>query len=376
MEAAGVRGKMKEWICEWLRGRRQKVVVEGAESGWEDVWSSVPQGTVLGGVLFNLYVNDMDEGIESFVRKFADDTKMARIVEEQEDALALQRDIDAMVKWAQKWEMKFNTDKCKVLHVGRLNKQFQYRIGDGSLKEATEEKDLGVWIGNDLKPVAQCERAAKAANSALGLITRSFHYRTKSILVPLYKTFVRPKLEYAVAVWRPWLKKDEEVMEKVQQRFVRQLSDAKGETYEERLQSAGLTTLSERRTRCDMIETFKTMRGINRVDREEWFRVQVEEEHRPTRSNTVVVEGGLERRREVIVGQRAKLEVRKNFFTVRVEKEWNSLPEMVKAQRTVNGFKNAYDRWRRRAPLTPGVCGNGDQVQIQQETVDGIARDG
>ena len=195
-------------------------------------------------------------------------------------------------------------------------------------------------------------------------------------MVPLYKTFVRPKLEYAVAVWRPWLKKDEEVMEKVQQRFVRQLSDAKGETYEERLQSAGLTTLSERRTRGDIIETFKTMRGINRVDREEWFRVQVEEEHRPTRSNTMVVGGELERRREVIVGQRAKLEVRRNFFTVRVEKEWNRLPETVKMQRTVNGFKNAYDRWRRRAPHTSNMCERGDQMQIKQDTVDGLARNG
>ena len=207
MEAAGVREKVKEWICEWLRGRRQKVVVEGVESGWEEVKSSVPQGTVLGGVLFNLYINDIDDGIESFVRKFADDTKMARVVEEEDDAVALQGDIDAMMEWARKWEMKFNLDKCKVLHVGRLNKRYQYRIGDGCLAEAKEEKDLGVWIGNDLKPVAQCERAAKAANSALGLITRCFHYRTRSVLVPLYKTFVRPKLEYAVAVWNPWLKK-------------------------------------------------------------------------------------------------------------------------------------------------------------------------
>ena len=82
-----------------------------------------------------------------------------------------------------------------------------------------------------------------------------------------------------------------------------------------------------------MIETFKTMRGVNRVNRDEWFRIQVEEEQRPTRSNTVVVGQELERRREVIVGQRAKLEVRRNFFTVRVEKEWNSLPETVKMQR-------------------------------------------
>ena len=240
------------------------------------------------------------------------------------------------------------------------------------MAKATEEKDLGVWIGDDLKPVAQCERAAKAANSALGLITRCFHYRTKSVLVPLYKTFVRPKLEYAVAVWNPWLRRDEEVMEKVQQRFVRLLCDARGDTYEERLRSAGLTTLRERRIRGDMIETFKTMRGVNHVNRDEWFRVQVEEEHRPTRSNTVVVGENLERRREVIVGQKAKLEFRRNFFTVRVEKEWNSLPEAVKAQRTVNGFKNAYDRWRKRAPHTSEMFGYGDQRWTQQ-TVDGLA---
>ena len=296
-------------------------------------------------------------------------------MEEEDDALALQRDIDAMMEWARKWEMEFNLDKCKALHVCRLNKRYQYRIGDGCLAEAKEEKDLGVWIGDDLKPVAQCKRAAKAANSALGLITRCFHYQTKSVLVPLYKTFVQPKLEYAVAVWNPWLKKDEEVFEKVQQRFVRLLSDVRGDSYEEKLKAAGLITLSECRVRGNMIETFKTMRGVNHVNRDEWFSMQLEE-HRPTRSNTAVVGEELERRKGVIIGQRAKLEVRSNFFTVRVEKEWNRLPEMVNAQRTVNGFKNAYDRWRRRAPLTPNMCGNGDQVQILQETVDGIAQDG
>ena len=99
-----------------------------------------------------------------------------------------------------------------------------------------------------------------------------------------------------MAVWSPWLKKDEEVLEKVQQRFVRMLLDVRGDIYEDRLRSAGLITLSERRLRGDMIETFKTMRGINRVNRDEWFKIQVGEEHRPTRSNTVVVGEVVERR--------------------------------------------------------------------------------
>ena len=127
------------------------------------------------------------------------------------------------------------------------------------------------------------------------------------------------------------------------------LSDVRGDTYEDRLRSAGLITLIERRLRGDMIETFKTMRGINRVNRDEWFRIQVGEEHRPTRSNTVVVGEAVERRREVIVRERTNLEVRRNFFTVRVEKTWNAMPETLKAQWTVNIFKNEYDSWRKRA---------------------------
>ena len=87
-----------------------------------------------------------------------------------------------------------------LMHIGRHNPNHKYQIGGVEMTETREEKDLGVWIGSDLKPVAQCERAAKAANAALGLITRCFHYRTKSVLLPLYKTFVRPKLEYAMAV--------------------------------------------------------------------------------------------------------------------------------------------------------------------------------
>ena len=169
-----------------------------------------------------------------------------------------------------------------------------------------------------------------------------------------------------MSVWNPWLKKDEEVLEKVQQRFVKMLTDVRGDTYEERLRSAGLITLRERRLRGDMIETFKTMRGVNRVNRDEWFRIQ-EEEHRPTRSNAMVVGGELERRRERIIGERVNLEVRRHFFSVRVEAIWNRLPEVVKAQRTVNGFKNQYDRWREKDLQLTGV---EDRRQTQSETQD------
>ena len=346
LEAAGICGKVKKWICEWLRDRRQAVKVDGILSTWIEVGSSVPQGTVLGGTLFTIYIYDVDDNVVAFVRKFADDTKGANVVESLGDAEQMQRDIDAMMEWGREWEMVFNVDKCKVLHLGRSNQRYEYRLGDVAMKEADEEKDLGVWFDTSFKPAIQCEKAAKDANAALGMIAKSFHYRTKDVLIPLYKTFVRPKLEYASVVWSPWMVKDVNEMERVQRRVMRMVVGVKGREYEERLEEVGLTTLTERRVRGDMIETFKTLRGANRVKKEDWFEIQ-EEEMRPTRSNAIEVGGEAVKKREVIVPQRCNLEIRKNFFTVRAASEWNLLPDAVKASVSVNAFKNAYDGWKR-----------------------------
>ena len=121
-------------------------------------------------------------------------------------------------------------------------------------------------------------------------------------------------------------------------------SDASGETYEDRLKSVGLTTLRERRTRGNAIGTFKTLKGFNRVQKESWFSIQKGDE-RATRANTEFQEGGEKRRRDVLVKQKANLEIRKNFFTLRAERMWNALPTWVQEQQTVNGFKTAYDNW-------------------------------
>ena len=149
------------------------------------------------------------------------------------------------------------------------------------IEEAEEEKDLGVWVNTSMKPSKQCAAAAKSANFALGQMQRAFHYRTKKNLIPLYKTFIRPKLESSVAAWCPWTEMDKKALEKVQERMIRLLSDAKGTTYEEKLKDVGLTTLTERRERGDAIEAFKTLNGFNCVDRNQWFEIESDEQ-RPT----------------------------------------------------------------------------------------------
>ena len=126
--------------------------------------------------------------------------------------------------------------------------------------EANKEKDVGIWIEANMKPSRQCAAAAKSANFALGQIQRAFHYRKKSNLIPLYKSFVRPRLEFAVSAWCPWLEQDMKSLGKVPERLVRLLLDVKGDSYEEKLRDAGLTTLAERRKRGDLIETFKTLK--------------------------------------------------------------------------------------------------------------------
>ena len=135
--------------------------VEGCQSEWEEVVSSVLQGTVLGGLMFNVFIDDIDDVVELFVRKFADDTKLAKIVESETDALGLQKDIDALAAWAQKWEMSFNIKKCKVMHVGRRNLRHRYVMGGIELEKVRQEKDLGIWTEESMKPAVQCEYAAK-----------------------------------------------------------------------------------------------------------------------------------------------------------------------------------------------------------------------
>ena len=354
LEQMGVVGKAKEWLKNWLSGRRQRVRVGGEMSDWKEVESSVVQGSVLGGTLFLVFADDIIKRfpdlkamIETLIAMlFADDTKVAQVVEGKEDASKLQKIIDELYKWAEEWGMTFNIKKCKVMHVGHKNPREEYTMNGEKLTEVKEEKDLGVWFESNYKPSRQCAAAAKSAHYALGQIQRSFHFRKKEDLIPLYITFVRSKLEYANAVWNPWQEGDIRILEKVQERFVRMLSDVRGKTYDEKLLDAGLTTLRERRIRGDMIETYKIMNGFNRVDKNNWFTI-TQESARATRRTASVTENGVVRKSHILELENPRLEIRKNFFNVRVVNDWNKIPEEVKTQKSVNGFKGAYDRWKK-----------------------------
>ena len=213
--------------------------------------------SVLGPILFLIYINDLDDSITSNVLKFADDTKLFRKVNTDGDKQHLQNDLDRLVKWSEKWQMLFNFGKCKCLHTGHGNLNVNYKMGDTVLGTTVKEKDLGVTISADMKGSEQCGIAASKGNQILGLIRRNITYKGKKLIIPLYKAIVRPHLEYCIQAWRPYRKKDIDTLERIQRRATKMIPELRDLSYEERLKECGLTTLETRRLRGDQIEVFK-----------------------------------------------------------------------------------------------------------------------
>ena len=192
LKSHGIGGVLLKWISEWLSDRRQRVGIRGVFSDWLSVISGVPQGSVLGPILFLVYINDLDHGVKNWILKFADDTKIFSKVSSPEDRLRLQHDLDILVQWSEEWQMLFNVGKCKVMHFGRTNPNNDYYMSNQKLETSCLEKDLGVMISSDLKPSQQCNQAYVKANRILGMIKRTISYKSRSILLQLYKSLVRP----------------------------------------------------------------------------------------------------------------------------------------------------------------------------------------
>jgi len=168
-------------------------------------------------LLFISYINDMPETVSSFIYMYADDTKVVRKVTTVRDCEELQADLDSIQHWSEKWQMKFNSSKCKIMHLGHSSNRAEYTMNDNgiaiSLEVISEEKDLGLWMDDRLMFSTHIGHAMAKGNQVLGLIKRSFVHRDSDIIKRLFTALVRPHLEYANAVCQPQFKKDIEQLE-------------------------------------------------------------------------------------------------------------------------------------------------------------------
>ena len=336
LSAYGIQGNILNWIKDFLCGRSQIVKVNGEQSAPAAVISGIPQGTVLGPLLFVIYINDILDNIKSEGLLFADDTKIFHSILTREDALTLQSDITTLEKWSKRWLLRFNPDKYHVLSLGRFdNIMYTHRYSNYNkeMEHVFEEKDLGITMDSDLTFAEHISNKVKVANGIVGLIRRSFSFLDCKSFKKIFTAFVRRHLEYAQSVWAPHLCKYINMLENVQKRATKLVDCLGNLEYAERLERLQLPSLAYRRLRGDMIRLFKHFHTYDKRTLSPNFQPP----ERSTRRHELQL---LDRKpKDGIRG------IQSNSFFYRSTKTWNDLPRRIVNATHINSFKTRLDEY-------------------------------
>ena len=250
----GISGPLLSWFKSYLTGRQQRVVIDGSFSDWLPVISGVPQGSIVGPIMFLVYINDAPDYIcsSSTIALFADDSKLSRAIIQLGCGNNLQKGLDGLHKWSRDWSMDFNGIKCKVMHISKKKissaTNRNYTLDDRELESVPYITDLGIIVSNNMSWNRHIEEIVMRANRTLGLLKRVCKEKL------LCCALVRPKLEYGSNLWSPYTSKDRALLENTQRRATKfTLNYLKNLTNKERLIELSLLPLDYRREISDLI---------------------------------------------------------------------------------------------------------------------------
>jgi len=330
----GIRGRTLTWVQNWLLDRQQQVVIDGEKSGPVRVRSGVPQGTVLGPLLFLIYINDINKDITSQIRLFADDCLVYRPIVRDEDHYALQTDLDNLCMWSNTWQLRFNVKKCSILHIhkSRSSHDFLYTMFNEPLNCNSQHPYLGVILTHNLRWKPHINDITAKANSTLGFVRRNLRGASKEVRAKAYTSIVRPKLEYCSSVWDPHKLKHaqtnslEEKLESVQRRAARFVTgNYKQSTSNTSLQqSLGWATLAQRRQQARLTLMYKAVNNLIAIPI-----------HTILTQNNNITRGHNQRFHTLT----CKTETYRASYFPRTVIEWNSLPEHLIHTTSVEQFK-------------------------------------
>lgn len=330
LEHFGIRGSLLKFIDAFLTDRSFSVRVGNMSSSMKSVLSGVPQGSVLGPLLFILYVSDLQPLLSSPSASYADDIKLYN---RSECHRSLQSELDFLVKWCLDWLLPLNIPKCRVLYLGNNNPKRPYFIDGVPLDGCLSHVDLGVVVSSDLSWSPHILHICNKAKQRLYMIQQCFRGGHPDVVAALYKAYIRPILEFAGPVWHPWLQRDAQMLEFLQRRVTRLPYGVQRPSYQDRLSIMCLDTFADRKHRGDMIVTFRALNGFFGSDLSHLFEL-----------NTNHLRGhNLKLARE-----RFHTRSRENFLSNRVFACWNQLTPDIVGAPSVNVFKNRFDVWKSR----------------------------
>ena len=331
----GIRGVLLKVLENFLKGRTQQVKVDGVLSEETEVLSGVPQGTVLGPLLFLLYINDLPSNITSITKLFADDCMLIRRIKDTQDENTLQSDLDKLSKWCDKWNMPLNLLKCNVIHFTRKISEIlpQYMLKSETLKPVTDIKYLGITLNEKLNWSTHTKNTVNKAQKVLNLIKRNFYKSSANTKIMSYKTLVRPILEYASSAWNPHTKYDLGKLEKINRqaaRLVHNEYSRKPGTMTELLKEHNWPTMEERFTMNRVGMLHKIINSNSSiVDKN----IRFSDYQRPRAANN-----------KQILRPPTHTLLHSCSFYPRSAAEWNTLPQVIVDIKNNKSFKSSISK--------------------------------